>query len=271
MYKRTDCALLLTSVDHENVIDLKTYAVFKSNHSPPLCKPVRLWLNWDPSLLPSAPLPPIPRYWAFCSASNVFIRRLAANQGEEGSARERRSRQGKLSRREETLCWCFELEESLLVVCVSSFNVKVFTLRHRPLCSPGLTMTRPATPWVGLILLLIGYAAAGKVTRPRGHTGSLCWFKLTGGRVSAVQSIPIWCALWALWSLRPLHLLRLCRVAFLRVCVDDGWVNTHQADIMGVHALTRQSVCVQGPLETSVNNFPAALATLNPTLCQHSF
>lgn len=64
-------------------------------------QPVSVWLHWDLSPLPSTTLPPLPTYWAFCSASNVFIRKLGATKSTGEGLESKRANAGQRGSEEE--------------------------------------------------------------------------------------------------------------------------------------------------------------------------
>lgn len=147
-----------------------------------LQKPGSLWLSSDLSPLPSKTLPPLPRYWAFCSASNVFIRKLGATKSSREGLESKRAgrREEELWRRRNLFIFRFRIKGdlgSLFLSFTLFFSLFPHTLFVTS-CSPGFTMTRPFASSVGLIFLLIGYTAAGKGC-------SWVWLRGVGGRTGS--------------------------------------------------------------------------------------
>ena len=116
---------------------------------------------WDLSPLPATALPPPPRYWAFCSPSNVFIRKLGATESSreglesEGASAGQRGRDGEKRRGrgvEEKKSVCFlvwfwirgDLEISLSLCLSLSLSL---SSSHSLFLSSASPAARQVSPW----------------------------------------------------------------------------------------------------------------------------
>lgn len=154
-----------------------------------------LGLNWDLSPLPSTSLPPLPRYWAFCSAPNVFIGKRGATKSTREGLESKRAkvREGRIVESEETFLFsvCFWVRGDLGSLSLSlsfslSASVSLFPLTHS---SPAARQVSPwpAPPppqldsssfWLATLQQVRdvagcgrrGRGATGQTGRARGHT-----------------------------------------------------------------------------------------------------